>query len=280
MNEPLLAIDDLHVTYRSDSGEFPALRGVCLALGREKLAIVGESGSGKSTIGRSILKLLPRTARIEARMMRFQATDLLAAGERAMQRIRGRHIAMILQDPRYALNPLMPVGDQIAEAFRVHHAGSRAVARRRALDLMRAVRIRDPESVYGRYPHQVSGGMGQRVMIATMLIPDPELLIADEPTSALDVSVRLQVLAILDDLVRERGLGLLLITHDLALAQSFCDRVIVLYRGRIVEELPADRLAEATHPYTRGLLACVPRLDRPHARFEVLDRRAIDAATA
>ncbi len=278
MTRNLLEIENLRVTYRTESGPFQAVKNVSFALAREKLAIVGESGSGKSTIGRAILKLLPRTAEISADRLCFASTDLRGHSERAMQRLRGRHIAMILQDPRYALNPLIPVGPQIAEAFRVHHRASAAEARRRAIGAMEAVRIRDPEQVFDRFPHQISGGMGQRVMIAMMLVPEPELLIADEPTSALDVSVRLRVLAILDDLVATGGLGLIFVTHDLALAQAFCDRILVLYRGHVVEEIPAKRLAEATHPYTRGLLACAPSLDAPNRRLPVLDRVAVAAA--
>jgi peptide/nickel transport system ATP-binding protein len=168
---------------------------------------------------------------------------------------------MILQDPKYSLNPVMSVGRQIAEAFLVHHRTSRQEARRRALEILAAVRIRDPERVYRAYPHELSGGMGQRVMIAMMMIPEPEIIIADEPTSALDVTVSLQVLAILDDMVTRRGTGLILISHDLTLVASYCDRVLIMYAGRIVESCAADRLSEARHPYTRGLLNCLPRID-------------------
>lgn len=179
---------------------------------------------------------------------------------------------MILQDPKFSLNPVMRVGEQIAEAYLVHHKASRAEARERALTMLGAVKIRDPRRVYGLYPHEVSGGMGQRVMIAMMLIPEPELLIADEPTSALDVTVRIQVLAILDDLVRSRGLGLIFISHDLNLVATFCDRVLIMYAGRIVESCPASRLREARHGYTRGLLGSLPRIAERRDRLEVLDR--------
>ena len=275
MSDALLTVEGLRVAYRTEAGWAPAIEDVSFTVGREKVAIVGESGSGKSTIGRAVLRLLPRSARVSAERMAFGGTDLLAAGERAMQAIRGRHVGMIMQDPRYSLNPLLPVGEQIAEAHFLHRRASRREAREKALATMRAVRIRDPERVFGLYPHEISGGMGQRVMIAAMLLPEPELLIADEPTSALDVSVRMQVLAILDDLVAQRGLGLIFITHDLTLAQSFCDRVLVVFRGRIVESLEAARLGEARHPYTRGLLACVPDPDRPHRRLPTLDRAAL-----
>jgi peptide/nickel transport system ATP-binding protein len=166
----------------------------------------------------------------------------------------------------------MRVGDQIAESFLVHHEATRTQARERTLDMLAQVRIRDPRRVFDLYPHEVSGGMGQRVMIAMMLIPEPELLIADEPTSALDVTVRLQVLAILDDLVRQRGLGLMFISHDLNLVATFCDRVLIMYAGRIVESCAASELRNATHPYTRGLLEAAPRLDARRERLAVLKR--------
>jgi len=166
------------------------------------------------------------------------------------------------------------VGDQVAEAYAAAGKGTRAEARERALDMLAQVRIRDPKRVYDLYPHQVSGGMGQRIMIAMMLVPEPELLIADEPTSALDVTVRMQVLAILDDLVSRRGLALVFISHDLNLVATFCDRVLVMYAGRIVEECRASELAHARHPYTRGLLEALPRLGSPRERLPVLQRDA------
>jgi len=179
---------------------------------------------------------------------------------------------MVLQDPKFSLNPVMRVGDQVAEAHRALRNSTPEQARKHALDMLAQVRIRDPERVYGLYPHQVSGGMGQRIMIAMMLVAEPELLIADEPTSALDVTVRLQVLAILDELVRSRGLGLILVSHDLNLVSTFCDRVLVMYAGRIVESCRASELANATHPYTRGLLEALPRLEAPRARLATLQR--------
>jgi len=269
---PLLSIRKLNVSFGRGPHPVRAVRDVSFAVGQEKVAIVGESGSGKSTVGRSILKLLPRTARIEAEEMRFRDIDILAADENTMLGVRGRRISMILQDPKYSLNPVMTVGEQIAEAYRVHHKASRQEARERALAMLDAVRIRNPEYVFEQYPHQISGGMGQRVMIAAMLIPDPQLLIADEPTSALDVTIRLKVLAILDDLVSARGLGLIFITHDLNLVRSFCDRVIIMYAGRVVEELRAADLDRAQHPYTRGLLASLPMLGQRRERLPVLQR--------
>jgi peptide/nickel transport system ATP-binding protein len=249
-----------------------AVRGVSFEVGREKLGIVGESGSGKSMTGRAILRLVPPPGRVTARRLEFEGIDLQAASETEMRRIRGQRIAMVLQDPKFSLNPVMPVGDQVAEAWRVHSDATWGECRRRAREMLEAVRIRNPERVYGAYPHEVSGGMGQRVMIAMMLAAGPDLLIADEPTSALDVTVQNQVLAILDDLVTERGMGLIFISHDLNLVASFCDRVLIMYAGQIVETCRARDLAAARHPYTQGLLRSLPRIDQPVAELAVLER--------
>jgi len=270
---PWLEVEDLHVDFATPKGLVEAVRGVSFTLGREKLGVVGESGSGKSVTGRAILKLVPPPGRVRARRLHFDGIDLLASRERDMRAIRGRRISMVMQDPKFSLNPVMTVGAQIAEAYRLHGRGSAAETKRRALDMLAAVRIRDPERVYRAYPHELSGGMGQRVMIAMMLIPDPDLLIADEPTSALDVTVQLQVLAILDDLVTQRGMGLIFISHDLSLVASFCDRVLIMYGGRVMEVCEAKRLGEARHPYTRGLLNCLPRIDAGSAtELQVLRR--------
>jgi peptide/nickel transport system ATP-binding protein len=258
---PLLAIEDLRVDFDTPQGVVEAVRGVGFTLGREKLGIVGESGSGKSVTGRAILRLVRPPGRVSAKRLEFDGIDLLSIDERAMREIRGERISMVMQDPKFSLNPVMTVGQQIAEAYRVHGKVSRREARRKALEMLEAVRIRDPERVYGAYPHEVSGGMGQRIMIAMMLIPDPDLLIADEPTSALDVTVQLQVLAILDDLVTQRGMGLIFISHDLSLVASFCDRVLIMYAGRVMEVCDAKRLAQARHAYTTGLMHCLPRID-------------------
>lgn len=268
----MLQVEDLRVAFSTSEGMVEAVRGVSFDLGREKLAIVGESGSGKSTVGRTLLRLHPKSAKITATQMRFGDIDLLGCSEREMQGIRGRRMSMIMQDPKYSLNPVMRVGDQIAEAYLTHHRVPKKEAMDRALAMLEAVRIRDPQRVLRLYPHEVSGGMGQRIMIAMMLITEPEIVIADEPTSALDVSVRLQVLATLDDLVGQRGLGLIFISHDLNLVRSFCDRVLVMYAGRIVESIPAADLEHAQHPYTRGLLAALPSVDIRRDRLPVLQR--------
>ena len=271
---PLLDVRDLHVNFVNGRQSTPAVRGVSFQLGQEKLAIVGESGSGKSTVGRALLQLLPSKARIEASRMQFGTVDLLHASPARMREIRGKRISMIMQDPKYSLNPVVRVGEQIAEAWRSHHRGQHAAARQRALAMLEEVQIRDPERVYQLYPHEISGGQGQRVMIAMMLITEPELVIADEPTSALDVSVRLQVLTLLDELVKARGLGLIFISHDINLVRSFCDRVLVMYAGRVVESLAASELDRAQHPYTQGLMAALPDIDHRRSRLPVLQRHA------
>jgi peptide/nickel transport system ATP-binding protein len=249
-----------------------AVRGISFSLGREKLGIVGESGSGKSMTGRAILRLIRYPGIATAKRLEFDGIDLQRASSAQMRQIRGQRISMVMQDPKFSLNPTMRVGEQIAEAYRTHQKVSPAEAKRRTLDMLKAVRIRDPERVARAYPHEVSGGMGQRIMIAMMLIPDPDLLIADEPTSALDVTVQLQVLAILDDLVTQRGMGLIFISHDLNLVASFCDRVVIMYAGRVMEICDAKNLAAAQHPYTRGLLNCLPSIDGDSGDLPVLKR--------
>jgi peptide/nickel transport system ATP-binding protein len=269
---PLLSVEDLHVRFATRQGLVHAVRGVSFTVGREKLGIVGESGSGKSMTGRAVLRLVPSPGEVTARRLDFEGTDLLRAGSREMRRIRGKRISMVMQDPKFSLNPVMTIGRQIAEAYRANSGVPKAQARDRSLEMLAAVRIRDPERVYAAYPHELSGGMGQRTMIAMMLIRDPDLLIADEPTSALDVTVQMQVLAIIDDLVSRRGMGLIFISHDLNLVASFCDRVLIMYAGRIVETCRAADLHNAQHPYTRGLLDSLPRIDRPAGDLPVLRR--------
>ncbi|TCM53270.1 peptide/nickel transport system ATP-binding protein [Rhizobium sp. PP-F2F-G48] len=275
---PLLRVEGLRVSYRNGRTYTPVVKGVSFDLGRERLGIVGESGSGKSTIGRALLKLLP-TARIEAERMEFEGTDLLAATERQMLSIRGQRMSMILQDPKFSLNPVHKVGDQIAEAYRVHNKASAQVAREKTLAMLEAVKIRDPERVYGLYPHEVSGGMGQRIMIAMMLIPEPQIIIADEPTSALDVTVRMQVLNILNELVTNKGIGLIMISHDLNLVRNFCDRVLVMRHGEVVEERAARDMQNCVHPYTRGLLAAQPHIGGSRRPLPVLNREPLVRTT-
>ncbi|MBD8689667.1 MULTISPECIES: ABC transporter ATP-binding protein [unclassified Rhizobium] len=274
MSAPLLTVENLRVSFPTRTGLVEAVRGVSFTLGRERLGVVGESGSGKSQTGRAIMGLTPSAARIEADTLRFGDINLLDASAKQRRSIRGKRMAMILQDPKYSLNPVMTIGRQIVETLKTHERIGSSEAKKRALDMLEAVQIRDPERVFGLYPHEVSGGMGQRVMIAMMLVCGPELLIADEPTSALDVTVQLEVLGILDKLVRDRGMGLIFISHDLRLVSSFCDRVIVMYAGRVVEELQAANLDNAQHPYTRGLLNCLPKIGENRHPLPVLDRKA------
>ncbi|ANF57963.1 ABC transporter ATP-binding protein [Halotalea alkalilenta] len=271
---PLLEVENLSIHYPSRRGLITAVRDVSFTLGRERLGIVGESGSGKSQTSRAIMGLTPPQARIEATKLRFDGIDLLQAAASDRRKLRGARMAMVMQDPKYSLNPVARIGQQIVEALHAQRRISRAEARRRALGMLEAVSIRDPQRVFDLYPHEVSGGMGQRAMIAMMLVNQPELLIADEPTSALDVTVQLDVLRVIDDLVTQRGMGLVLISHDLRLVASFCDRVLVMYAGQVVETLDSARLDQARHPYTLGLLDCVPQLDRPRHPLPTLERRA------
>ncbi|ULR44276.1 ABC transporter ATP-binding protein [Rhizobium sp. K102] len=269
----LLTVDKLKVSYPTRTGMIEAVRGVSFTLGKERLGIVGESGSGKSQTGRAIMGLTPKHGILTADRLDFSGIDLLNASAGQRRRLRGKRIAMILQDPKYSLDPVMTIGRQICETLRTHEKVGKAEARERALVMLEAVQIRDPKRVFDLHPHEVSGGMGQRAMIAMMLIAGPELLIADEPTSALDVTVQLDVLRIMDRLVSERGMGLIFISHDLRLVSSFCDRVIVMYAGKIVEELAAADLKHAQHPYTQGLLNCMPEIGANRHPLPVLDRR-------
>lgn len=270
----LLSVKNLRVTFDTESGRVEAVRGVSFDLGRERLGIVGESGSGKTMTGRSILRLVRPPGKIEADEMVFDGQDLMKLSERQMRALRGPRIAMVMQDPKYSLNPVMKIGRQLTEGLRLREKMSDKEARKRAIEALEAVQIRDPERVMEAWPHELSGGMGQRVMIAMMLIPKPDLLIADEPTSALDVTVQAEVLKILDGLVKERGMGLIFVSHDLRLVAQFCDRVLVMYKGKVVEEIEASKLMEAKHPYTQGLLNCLPRIGGAREPLPSLDRSA------
>ncbi|NIY73927.1 ABC transporter ATP-binding protein [Marivivens donghaensis] len=268
----LLSVENLRVSFPTPSGPVEVVKGLSFDLGRERLGIVGESGSGKSMTGRAILRLIRSPGHQIADKMEFDGIDLQNRSERQMRQLRGARISMVMQDPKFSLNPVMTIGAQIAEALRVHEKLPRRAVRARVLEMLEAVRINDPERVMKLYPHEVSGGMGQRVMIAMMLIPQPDLLIADEPTSALDVSVQAQVLDLIDELVREKGMGLILISHDLNLVARYCDRIMVMNAGRVVETCAADDLHKAQHPYTQGLLAAVPRMEETRDELPVLDR--------
>ncbi|EKD59490.1 MAG: hypothetical protein ACD_54C01323G0004 [uncultured bacterium] len=270
----LLSVKNLRVTFDTEAGRVEAVRDVSFDLGRERLGIVGESGSGKTMTGRAVLRLIRPPGKIEADEMTFDGIDLMRASETEMRALRGPRIAMVMQDPKYSLNPVMKIGAQLTEGLRQRDRVSKSEAYAKAIDALNAVQIRDPERVMEAYPHELSGGMGQRVMIAMMLIPNPDLLIADEPTSALDVTVQAEVLSILDNLVKTRGMGLIFISHDLRLVARFCDRVLVMYKGKVVEELAAKDLLHAKHPYTQGLLNCLPRIGGAREPLPSLDRDA------
>ncbi|AYM58216.1 ABC transporter ATP-binding protein [Agrobacterium fabrum] len=270
----LVEIENLKIAFQTRTSRFEAVRGVSMKLGTEKLGIVGESGSGKSLTARALMKLLPSNVDIRADKLAFDGIDVLSASEKQMRQIRGKRAGFILQDPKYSLNPVKTMGAQIAEAWRAHKGGSKRAAMEAAIALLDQVKIRNPRQVASSYAHEVSGGMGQRVMIAMMLAPDPELLIADEPTSALDATVQAEILRLIEELVSERGMGLILISHDLPLVSHFCDRVTVMYSGRVMEELKASELLKAEHPYTKGLLNCIPSLTHPRERLPVLNRDA------
>jgi len=269
---PLLDVDGLTVTFPSSQGDTAVVRDVSLTMGREKIGIVGESGSGKSMTARALVGLVRRPGRVTSKRMRLGDVDLAALDERGFRAIRGKRIAMILQDPKFSLNPVQQVGRQIEETLLLHASMSGAARRERALDMLAEVGIDDPARVYKAYPHELSGGMGQRAMIAAMLVGSPDLLIADEPTSALDVMIRDQVLALMERLAQERGFGLVIISHDLNMVARFCDRIVVMYRGRIVETLSSGALHAATHPYTQGLVACLPGRRTRHRDLPVLSR--------
>ena len=268
----LLDVENLWVKFPSRQGVFEAVRGVSFTLGRERLAIVGESGSGKSMTGRAILQLIRPPGIVTADQVSLEGVNLMQKTELEMRDVRGKRVSVVMQDPKFSLNPVMTIGQQIIEAYRLHNKASKSIAYEKALSMLEAVSIRDPKRVMRAYPHEMSGGMGQRIMIAMMLIPSPEILIADEPTSALDVSVQRQVLSIIDTLVTDRGMGLIFISHDLNLVADFCDRVLIMYSGRIVEVCDAKNLHEAKHPYTRGLLNSLPRLNAPRKKLDVLSR--------
>jgi len=272
--QPLLDIRNLHVSFASAQGQVEAVRGVSLCMGRERVAVVGESGSGKSLTFRALLGLLPGNAVRSAERLKLQGLDLLSLDAAALRALRGRRIGMVVQDPKQGLDPAMTTGRQLAEMLRLHGKVPRSGVQARVHELLADVHIRDPQRVARLYPHQLSGGMAQRVMLAMMLSAEPDLLIADEATSALDAVVRHRMLALIDAQVRQRGMGLILISHDLELVAGYTDRVLVMYAGRVVETLQAGAMGAAQHPYTRGLLACRPALDRPGMELPTLQREA------
>jgi len=267
----LLSVENLGVSFPTPQGRLNVVDDLSFDLGKERLGIVGESGSGKSMTGRAILRLIRPPGRV-AGTVSFEGQDLTELNGSQMRAMRGAKISMIMQDPRYSLNPVMTVGTQIEEALRTHERLPKREMKARVRAMLEAVRINDPDRVVRMYAHELSGGMGQRVMIAMMLIPRPRLLIADEPTSALDVSVQGDVLKLIDDLVRDNGMGLILISHDLPLVARYCDRILVMNAGRVVETCNAADLQAARHPYTRGLLSAVPQMHETRDELPVMDR--------
>jgi peptide/nickel transport system ATP-binding protein len=279
----VLDVQNLRVSFPgSDHTRFYPVDGVSFGLERgETLALVGESGCGKSLTSLALLQLVPPPGRVESgSTIRLGDTDVLALRGEALRRIRGRRIGMIFQDPMTSLNPVFTVGDQIVEGILAHFKMPRAKARERALQLLQEVGIPDPTERLRAYPHQLSGGMRQRVMIAIALAAEPEILVADEPTTALDVTVQAQILEVLDRLRANRGMAVLLITHDLGIVAGRADRVAVMYAGQIVEEAPTPLLfAHPSHPYTQGLFASVPRITGPLKRLNPI-RGTVPAPTA
>jgi oligopeptide/dipeptide ABC transporter ATP-binding protein len=282
-DRPLLELDRLSAHYVTGRGTrvVRAVDEVSLTLrAGETLGVVGESGSGKTTLALTILRLLPPAARIVSGAMRFGGEDLLAKSPAEMRRIRGKRIAMILQDPMASLNPLFTVGDQVGEGVRVHEHASRRTARERAGALLRAVRIPAAAQRLREYPHQMSGGMRQRIVGAIAISCGPQLLIADEPTTSLDVTIQAQYLKLLRDIQREHGLALIFITHNLGIVARMCDNVAVMYAGRVIEAGPVRQIFNApAHPYTQALIESIPRLGGGPARLTAIDGQPPDLAT-
>jgi oligopeptide/dipeptide ABC transporter ATP-binding protein len=263
MTAPLLEIEKLRTHFYTDTGVARAVDGVSFSVGvGETVGVVGESGCGKSVTALSILRLVRPPGRIEeGSVMRFEGRDLLGLDERAMQHVRGNRIAMVFQEPMTALNPVFTIGDQIGEVARIHAGASKRDAWAKAIEMLKVVGIPAPQQRAGEYPHQLSGGMRQRVVIAMALVMNPALVIADEPTTALDVTIQAQILELLADLTKRLGTSVLLITHDLGVVAENCTRVIVMYAGEVVEEATTvDLFARAHHPYTEGLLGAMPRV--------------------
>jgi oligopeptide/dipeptide ABC transporter ATP-binding protein len=277
---PLLEIDNLCTHYISAQGTrvVRAVDDVSLRVDAgETVGIVGESGSGKSTLALSILRVLPTAARIVGGQIWFEGQDLARKSEAEMQHIRGKRIAMILQDPMASLNPLFTIGNQVAEPIRVHEGARRAAAWRRARELLKAVRIPSPETRVTQFPHEMSGGMRQRIVGAIGISCEPRLLIADEPTTSLDLTIQAQYLNLLRELQREHGLALIFITHNLGIVAKMCDQLVVMYAGRVVESGPVSRVFNApAHPYTKALLSSIPRMTDNRQRLTAIDGQPPD----
>ena len=273
MADPLLSVRDLRTYFYTEGGVAKSVDGVSFDIGAaETVGLVGESGCGKSVTALSLMRLVRPPGRIEpGSQLLFDGSDLTTISEKAMRDIRGERIAMVFQEPMTALNPVFKVGDQIAEVVRVHHGGSRQEAWDRAVKMLETVGIPSPEQRAGEYPHQLSGGMRQRVVIAMALVMNPALVIADEPTTALDVTIQAQILELLRELQQKFGTSILLITHDLGVVAETVSRVIVMYGGEIVEEAPVRELFSAPHhPYTEGLLNAMPQVGQERERLATI----------
>ena len=277
---PLLELKNLSTHYVSAQGArvVRAVDEVSLRINAgETLGIVGESGSGKSTLALTIMRILPMAAQIVSGQMLFEGEDLLLKSDEEMRHVRGKRIAMILQDPMASLNPLFTVGDQVGETLRVHEGASRASAWSRAVELLKSVRIPSPETRVTQYPHEMSGGMRQRIVGAIGISCEPRLLIADEPTTSLDLTIQAQYLALLRDLQREHGLALIFITHNLGIVAKMCDQLAVMYAGRVVESGPVSQIFNTpTHPYTEALLNSIPRMSDNRQRLTAIDGQPPD----
>ncbi len=268
MTEPLLSVRDLVVTFRTDTGHVTAVDGATFDVEEgTTVGIVGESGCGKSVASLSIMRLIPSPpGKIEAGQIRFKGRDLLTLPDREMRKVRGNEISMIFQEPMTSLNPVYTVGSQIVEAIRLHQDKNRRQARAHAIEMLQLVGMASPETNVDAYPHQLSGGMRQRVMIAMALACEPKLLIADEPTTALDVTIQAQILELLRKLQDKLGMSIIFITHDLGVIAECAKEVVVMYAGRVVERCDAKTIfTNSRHPYTRGLLASIPRVEPPQA---------------
>lgn len=273
MAAPLLSVDDLHVQFRTRDGVVRAVNGVSFSLERgETVALLGESGSGKSVTAQAIMGLLdPTVASVTRGSIRFQDRELVGLSAKEYRQLRGSQVSMVFQDALSALNPVISVGSQVAEMFRVHAGASRGVARRQAIEVMERVGIQGAATRYDDYPHQFSGGMRQRVMIAMAIAMRPALVIADEPTTALDVTVQAQIMDLLEELQRETGMGMILITHDLGVVASVAQQIVVMYAGRVMERGAVTEIySTPANPYTRDLLDAVPRLDARIGRMPAI----------
>ena len=272
-NQTLIDIDNLNICL--DNGH-PLVKNLSFSMGKERVALVGESGSGKSLTARTLMGLLPSACIPSANKLELLGQPILSLSQKQWCQLRGQDVAMVLQDPKYALNPARTIGMQVEEPLKLHSKMGRKERIEKVEYMLNAVGLPNPSTLRRWYPHQLSGGMGQRVMLAIALINNPKLLIADEPTSALDHAMRDQVLELIYSLVEERDMGLLLISHDLQQVAQYSERVLVMYQGQLLDQLPANELANATHPYTKTLWSCQPHIDKRGAPLPVLDRQALE----